>query len=568
MTPFKSRWPLDDPDMDYFESDEIKPSSIKRSIMGLIGDFGKYSMGRIHDWSTSPIGSKPSTKLDLLNEFIKKINADAQTIIVNYIEYKTEHEKLEKLSNNELEEIVTLDIETWTKKAKEHEVEDVDTWLEKHKDGKSNDPIQEKFSFNWLKEKLKKKISKNLLEELRWIHGIRSLDGVASYSRKKAQRWVCKRAFDLGWSNELFKKYEQQHCISNPNRSTSKIERIGKKYQRIAYHEFLAHLSDNCSYIDPGYDDIDYSKFHGAWQLHGRNIDPTMLIRKTKDTDWQEDKKSCWWLNYEHQFTGDNLDEKNLWLWDTDNIPSFENIVSFNNPTNDSQFYMLRGFSKWRKDSNKKELPYQELWFRVNSCIIKNEDFDQLNNVIGRYNLRSPDILNPDSSGHQCFFREFPWHQSYKDHKDWEDQLSFKIKENLNHFIPTSIYEWESGSNDFSIDDSISIYTPSKSIVNLLGLKHDPINLGYWLNKNRDLVFLDPSVSEHGPSVGLIDQKSILDILKQNNYKLVWFIGGEKQMFSNNSNKFHGRLIFNSILSLSEEGIEETKWYERSFPNN
>ena len=63
------------------------------------------------------------------------------------------------------------------------------------------------------------------------------------------QRWILKRVFDLGWTKERFDKFDSGVTqYEYHGRSERKPERIGKKYQWIAYHELLARVSDNFIY--------------------------------------------------------------------------------------------------------------------------------------------------------------------------------------------------------------------------------------------------------------------------------------------------------------------------------
>ena len=53
-----------------------------------------------------------------------------------------------------------------------------------------------------------------------------------------AQRWILHRVFELGWTVERFGAFDRSINYRD-GRAAHKPERIGKKYQWIAYHEFL-----------------------------------------------------------------------------------------------------------------------------------------------------------------------------------------------------------------------------------------------------------------------------------------------------------------------------------------
>ena len=68
---------------------------------------------------------------------------------------------------------------------------------------------------------------------------------------------MMQRIINLGWTLERFGKFDRYVTRSGRGgREANKAERIGKKYQWIAFHELLARLSDN---FRPGKDE---------WPMH------------------------------------------------------------------------------------------------------------------------------------------------------------------------------------------------------------------------------------------------------------------------------------------------------------
>lgn len=59
---------------------------------------------------------------------------------------------------------------------------------------------------------------------------------------KQAQLWIARRAIELGWTDKLFPRDQN---LGETHQRAGRIERIGKKYQWIAYHELIARLADN-----------------------------------------------------------------------------------------------------------------------------------------------------------------------------------------------------------------------------------------------------------------------------------------------------------------------------------
>jgi len=99
------------------------------------------------------------------------------------------------------------------------------------------------------------------------------------------------------------------------------------------------------------------------------------------------------------------------------------------------------------------------------------------------------------------------------------------------YFVPVSKYEWESGSNDHSLDSSLSIYLPAKELVENLGLRNSIGEFGAWRNEN-EVVFLDPSIKLYGQSYALMNTQKLSEWLDKNGLEIHWLVSGEKQLFS------------------------------------
>ena len=107
-----------------------------------------------------------------------------------------------------------------------------------------------------------------------------------------ARCWILKRVFELGYDKAIHGKYDYIARMHDGYHEY-KIERIGKKYQWIAYYELLAYVADNYLLKDNWINEkLDI--FKGTWQLSLRNIDPVYITRLSDDN---RTKSSCWWNN-------------------------------------------------------------------------------------------------------------------------------------------------------------------------------------------------------------------------------------------------------------------------------
>lgn len=85
--------------------------------------------------------------------------------------------------------------------------------------------------------------------------------------------WIARRAIGLGWTKKLFPR---DYGSGSDNARATRIERIGKKYQWIAYQELLARLADNF-WLAPEWDASPTKAYDSPVDLPFlRDIEPTV----------------------------------------------------------------------------------------------------------------------------------------------------------------------------------------------------------------------------------------------------------------------------------------------------
>ena len=95
------------------------------------------------------------------------------------------------------------------------------------------------------------------------------------FDLSRAQCWVAWRALDLGWDKELHGKAER-HFPDRGDRMGHGVERIGKKYQWIAYNELCGYLIDHHWYFS-GWGEVA-TPFDRVDEFDPRDIDPTVWL--------------------------------------------------------------------------------------------------------------------------------------------------------------------------------------------------------------------------------------------------------------------------------------------------
>lgn len=546
---YKSPWPIENPSEDELDRiiDDEQRSRIKNSLMGFPGDFGNYTMNCVHDWSVTPLSeSHIKTGYELKLEFAEKflegeVKADYRSFI--------EPEKREPVESKELVERLNGD-KNYIRISEE-------LIRQRHEDREA------------IVNKIDGYLGKEDQEYFRWLSGLIN-NQPAAFSRKWAQRWVCKRAYELGWKEELFSDFEG---LSSHSRGGGSMERVGKKYQWIALHEFLARLSDNVHWIDRGYSDLEDSEYYGPWQMYKRDIDPTNWLRKSGEYRTYYNEHRTWWQPYRFPIEDlEDLDAQKAYLWNQEDVPDFSSLLITNFPGQNLDWYVLRGFcvQQQMKSNTDSKVPTLDCWFRINSIIVSEDDFEDLKEKLSRASLIDPHTVSVPSVI-EGFLGEYPWHPVYNSLSNWQEQADSNFKELIpqRHFIPVSEYKWERGSVDHSIEDTLSFYLPAKELIDDLGMERVPDNFGSWQAGNH-LVFLDPSVNEYGPSYALMRGNVLREWMAKNGLKIMWLIGGEKQLFSSDiaASDFFGRLVYNGVYWLENNCPVGDLHFKRERPAN
>lgn len=550
--PYVSDWPLENPSKEELDtiSDKVKDSHIINSLMGFPGDFGNYTLGCVHNWSPTSIKEpKPQTGIEIKRQFATQY-LSGKTKEMYLTSITEEYRKgLENYSRKLLLDLINDNPEKVSVDLKRKQDE-----LEEHKEA--------------LKTVVLEQLDDEGAEYFRWLSGV-SDDEAAEFSRKWAQRWICKKVYELGWTNDLFGSFERNCSYSRGGgHGPGFMERMGKKYQWIAFHQFLAHLSDNVYWIDRGYVDLEDSKFYGPWQVNLRDIDPTIWIRRNgEDSYWN--KKNVWWQKFRFEFDGiSEIQDKIEFLWSRSQMPDFTELLVVKNGVSENQWTVLKGH--WHQKQEKEtdeDIPNLDGWFRMTSIIIDKNDLDTLTSSLKGKHLSSPTIVNVPDTDYQTFFGEYPWHTSLQNisglnepDERYSDLFSVKF------LVPFTEYKWESGGTDYSLYNNLNFYLPAKEIVDQLGLKRSITNIGAWENEAGETAFLDPSLEDQGAPFALMNTSILNSWLEQNNKEIIWLIGGEKMLFAPWGRNQYGRLNYSGLYRYTNGRVTGEMWFEEERP--
>src|SRR5688500_18074945 len=150
----------------------------------------------------------------------------------------------------------------------------------------------------------------------------------------------------MGWTEGRFGRFDR-FAVDSHGRAASKAERIGKKYQWIAYHEIMAFVSDRFQYRERGREEEGDQVYEGPWQDFLRDTDPSLTMRALPGgTSW-EGHMTAWWGSSSYEGWGHPCEPRD-WVLKGDDLPKVEELLSVTNPTDGSRWLNGDGHFNWR----------------------------------------------------------------------------------------------------------------------------------------------------------------------------------------------------------------------------
>lgn len=377
------------------------------------------------------------------------------------------------------------------------------------------------------------------------------------------QRHIFKRVVQLGWTPALHGKYDSG--LRDHDRSSPRVERIGKKYQWIAFHEVLGAVAD--SFVFRGYWSDDPVPFIGPFQIFRRDIDPSCLVRSKPRGEVsgrvvRDVYKYASW----RPSVGDSA-----WTEIRSDLPDVLKLVQLG-PS--GEWLVLDGHSRWEQPPlpgrEKFESTRRDVWYTVDSYLVKRNrgratyNWARKQNFMGRW---MPDSLEVRS----LFLREIPDSLAYRtEHSSkslWADVNDRRREATGLRLLPTvQGYGWEGGV-DASVDDGLNVKIPSIEILERMRLRHSA-KVGEFVNEGGEIIAVDPSVQEGGASKLLVKKEPFLKFLRDSDYEVLWVVVGEKLLIGGNMSgrDFPGRLEMGGAIWINAAGRIQRSAYTNHLP--
>jgi len=362
------------------------------------------------------------------------------------------------------------------------------------------------------------------------------------------RRWICDRAHQLGWTEELFEPFERCGNISYDRMGKHRVERVGKKYQYIALTEATARMTDNLAMY--------------SWENEGKlmefelgprgrdmkkDLDPSLLVRSTFESGW-ESSPATWWTPCAPQLPSGDIDLLLAWVQVESGLCNDVGQIELINP-NSERWLMVYGSRRWTVPGQSRRT-HAEAWSRISCLVTAVGNGPQLaKELLGRH--RGDASLFCERGSLACFLGEHGWREPEKIELEQNIRAGIKtpyagVVESLNA---------EGSGNDNSIDDGFTLYLPSAGLINVLDLHLRSGKAPEYVEACGTLRWQDPTLSTRGSGAGVVSSEYFLSKLASVGLEPVWVLAGEKnvyagQGFSVSSGGFGGRLYHTTAFAM------------------
>ncbi|MER9723736.1 MULTISPECIES: hypothetical protein [unclassified Mesorhizobium] len=238
--PYSSEAITDWPSLEKIAPYHESARSIFSSVVGYIrtpfdgkapmmaGDFGRYTMGGIdNSFSAVARGEHPPlTRKEEIRLFWSKVAVLGPSA-------KKTHAELARLSDQQ-------------------EVNRFSDFMESEDTNQENNGKFLEELYAETEGSLLKLLPEELEEEYQRLEPLSRFreNGIPMFPLLKGQCWVFSRTLELGWQQSLHEEIETKRLRYSHGRHDHQVERIGKKYQHIAFAELVGYLADHHWYVD------------------------------------------------------------------------------------------------------------------------------------------------------------------------------------------------------------------------------------------------------------------------------------------------------------------------------
>lgn len=377
-----------------------------------------------------------------------------------------------------------------------------------------------------------------------WDHIIKSQNDETYLDSESIKLWITKMVFDLGYDGSIHGTFDDN--INYFDRfENAKVERIGKKYQWIAFYQVLGILADNYKVTD-FFGNNKMSRFYnGPWDLTYRDIDPSFTTRndreKYEENDFGIIQDESKWFSPPRYIYWNTPDKE--WADTTADLPNPKECMQRTDNYGNEWVYLYSSY-KWRAPKRVGDSSYysgrKEIWYLLQGYLVPRNKYTktlkwlQEQEFHGRWLPEAYEVSN-------LLARESYWSPLSKQYQKEHGMWRFLDDSNLKIMLPA----WE-GIGSLDGDDSGAHFRykmPNKMMLEKLQLNYADQD-GEFSGPSGEIVFSNIS------PLGCMIRKDVLEkFLNECNLEIIWTLHGEKNAFYKNGYSHAIRKSLSGVLT-------------------
>jgi hypothetical protein len=362
--------------------------------------------------------------------------------------------------------------------------------------------------------------------------------------------WIVKRVFELGYDRKVHGEYDSI-ASDHSFRSENKIERIGKKYQWIAFHEILAMIADNYKMKSGWSIEDKYDFYRGPWQLSIRNIDPS-YITKSKEDEQEEkivlhNKEKKWWDDDEYRHW--NFPDSE-WSETLNDLITPQKVIQKKDDDN-TEWIHLHHYIDWYEPKKIGKEKYdgrrKNIFYLIEGYLVKKADKKKIINYLKDKNFWGRWMPEFRDDYSYIINREKFWSPAYLD--TYKERR--KIWDTIQDTPYKVIVSTEAANGGIERDKSGakgSYKIPCKYIFEGMNLQYAPID-GHLKNKKGETIVIN-----NNPKGVLIKKNDLTQFLDSKNLDIIWTVLGEKLSYTDNRDEESYFKVPCGVFWLDENG--------------
>lgn len=374
------------------------------------------------------------------------------------------------------------------------------------------------------------------------------------FDHPTVRRWICARAHTMGWTEELFKSFEDGPHIFRERMGNHRVERIGKKYQHIALAEVTARLADNltvCSYQDEGA--LRAFEYGPSGRDMKKDIDPSLLVRATQESGWSPTPVT-WWTPSTPQLPVGDTELLLAWLPSEEDLCNGMDQIAVVDPKC-GKWLVVRAFRHWKVPGQNRR-NHADAWSRIICLVTKQGSGAALAADLLKKQRGDSSRLSGDD-GINSFLGEHGW----RDAKDIELSGSAHAGIHTPYAGIVESLRAEGNTEDNSVEESFTLHVPSAAVMKLLGLHLRSGKKPEYVDSSGVVRWQDPSLHTRGCGAGVVSREYFLQCLAQAGLEPVWVIAGEKNVYGGQDvglrNGFGGCLYHTTVFTMSGSDVKQ-----------